>query len=245
MMQTQRLTSNKVLPRISQYIPDTTNKPLYDIALSGIFTADRKDNEQFVKAGFVRAYDAHIDVNMPYLLSLKQQERQATLGFRDGSSPLFIECYLQQPIEQHDYFNTQQVIREDIVEVGHLFSNSQQLTLPLFALTALFLKSLGYKYFVFSGTQRVIQIIERSGVKFTFLSEAKKEHLTGSQGDWGNYYKTHPKVVALQLDVAIETIKSLPYFTPYIKHLNNGAHSILKQFLSQQPHITFDNSIEV
>lgn len=243
MMQTQPLINKQVLNPLTLSVPEVKKRPnSFSIELNAMHSKNRQQQEDFVKTGFEKAYQAKVNITMPYLLTLSQGQFKAALGFRGGHLPLFIESYLNKRIEQQSYFKQLKVARKDVVEIGHLFSNSKLLTLPLFTLTALSLTQLGYKHLVFSGTDKVIQLFERSGIKFTLLAIAKEEQLPPSNDDWGNYYSTNPKVVTFPLEQAISAVKKLPIFESLFYQFMAGTHDICQQFLFQQTRVNMQKS---
>jgi Na+/H+ antiporter NhaC len=97
-------------------------------------------------------------------------------------------------------------MRKDIVEIGHLFSNNQRFTIPLFMITAVSLFYMNYKYMVFSGTEKVINLMSKSGVNCTHLCDANENKIESSTDEWGSYYSTNPKVIAVSLSDVIALI---------------------------------------
>lgn len=95
--------------------------------------SERLAVEQFIKKGFASAYGADIDITMPYVLAINNGKFKAALGIRTATENLFIEQYLDQPIEHHVRHKHAVVDREHIAEIGHLYSNSNKFTLPLFS----------------------------------------------------------------------------------------------------------------
>lgn len=169
-------------------------------------SAGRKEAEDFIKQGFKKSYSANIDITMPQILTIKNGNFKAALGIRSAQSPLFIEQYLKTPIEQNIPFSGQQVTRDEIVEIGNLYSNANRFTVPLFLVTAVSLFYKNYQYLAFAGTSKVLTILSKAGIEFSYLCEAKKSALIPSSDDWGSYYDTNPKVVVIALSSVISAI---------------------------------------
>lgn len=181
----------------------------------------RAEVEAFIKHGFQKSYEANISISMPFLLSVSEGKLKAALGIRSASSPLFIEQYLDVPIDELDLFKSQQVQRGDIVEIGSLYSNSNRFTVPLFLVTAISLFCLGFKYMTFAGTSKVIRIISKAGINCDYICDANAELLNESDDEWGSYYETSPKVVAVSLSDVAQVVDSHPYYHKLFQGLAN------------------------
>jgi hypothetical protein len=171
----------------------------FDIQVVAMESIQRNEIEHFIKQGFLKNYQAKISVTMPHLLSLCNGKYKAALGIRRGKDNLFIEQYISGGIEQQPVFVENNITRRDIVEIGHLFSNNQRFTIPLFMITAVSLFYMNYKYMVFSGTEKVINLMEKSGVHCTHLCDAHENKIESVADEWGSYYSTNPKVIAVSL----------------------------------------------
>ena len=173
----------------------------------------RNTVEQFIKQGYQHAFNANIYQFMPLLLTLYKGKKQAALGIRTckksssfATSPLFVEQYIQAPIEQQGVLKSENIKRHHIVEIGNLHSNSKLLTLQLFLLTAVALYVSRYKYMVFAGTEQVLNIHQSIGIKLHHICMAKQSNLLEGADNWGSYYQTAPQVVAVNLQQVMEVI---------------------------------------
>jgi len=182
--------------------------------------AGRKEVEAFIKYGFQKAYAAKIEVSMPFLLAVNNGKLKAALGMRSARSKLFIEQYLPCPIELHSEFINKNISRRQIAEIGHLYSNARKFTIPLFLVTAVSLFYLDFKYMVFSGTERVLEIVAQAGIEMTYLSAANPAMLDSSDDDWGSYYETNPQVVLVSLSSVMTAIDSQPIYEALFKQLD-------------------------
>lgn len=172
----------------------------------------RQEVEHFIQQGFYRAYQASISVTMPYVLALKEGKFKAALGIRYATAPLFVEQYLDRPIETLISQQGFPACRAEIAEIGHLYSNAKKFTIPLFLVAAVSLFYRDMKYMVFAGTPLVIDIIQRSRVKVTALAPANPSLLQPSKDDWGTYYKTQPQVVIVSLDDVMKVVSNIPHY---------------------------------
>lgn len=192
--------------------PAPRKKYAFDIAVYFNEDCGRIDAERFIEEGFLSSYGAKISVTMPCILAINNGTFKAALGIRCAAQALFIEQYIDQPIEQTIGQQAMPVSRDEIAEIGHLYSNAQKFTMPLFLTTAVSLFCNHYRYMVFAGTEHVLDLINRTGISHTFIADADQTKLAQSDNDWGTYYDTHPKVVAISLSSVIEVINANPRF---------------------------------
>jgi hypothetical protein len=192
----------------------------FAIQVAGVEDKQRSEIEQFIKQGFFKSYQAKISVTMPHLFALCNGTYKAALGIRSGKHDLFIEQYLSGTIEQQTLFEKNSIDRKDIVEIGHLFSNTPRFTLPLFMITAVSLFYLNYKYLVFSGTEKVVNLIAKSGVNCSLICDAHVSKIQMSTDEWGRYYDTKPKVIAVSLLDVIALIGQHPTYQTMFQSLD-------------------------
>ena len=192
----------------------------FDIQVAAFGGKQRSEIEQFIKHGFYKSYQAKVSVTMPHLLALCNGTYKAALGIRGGEENLFIEQYLSSAIELQPLFLKHKIDRKDIVEIGHLYSNTQRFTLPLFMITAVSLFYRNYKYMVFSGTEKVIDLIVKSGLKSSHLCDAHLSKIQTDTDEWGSYYDTKPKVIAVSLSDVIALIDQQPRYQAMFQSLD-------------------------
>lgn len=203
-----------------------TKKSTLDMDVISLEDNNRIDVENFIKKGFSKTYNADITITMPWLLTVKDAKYKAALGIRSATSTLFIEQYIDEPIEKAiakslSQTNKNAVIsRREIAEIGHLYSNGKRFTLPLLLVTAVSLFCNDYKHMVFSGTEHVLNLIEKMGVNCSFIAEAKEEKLNISLDNWGTYYSTQPQVVCISLIDVMKLINNHPLYTSMFEILN-------------------------
>lgn len=190
--------------------------PGFDFKILDQASPKRQSTEQLIQRGFAARYQAMVEVTMPYLICLTKHNNVAALGFRSGKQTLFLEQYLSVPVEQVAHFQHREVLRENIAEIGHLYSNCSKFTVPLFLLTALTLKELGFQHLVFAGNERVIQLVNTVGVSMVHLANASEEQLQTTDNHWGSYYNTNPRVVTVSLEETRKVIFHNPIFEPYL-----------------------------
>jgi len=191
-------------------------------------SANRDKVEAFIKAGFMKTFGANISVTMPFLLSVSEGKLKAALGIRPATSGLFIEQYLDKPIERLSFFLSHHANREDIVEIGNLYSNSNRFTIPLFLVTAVSLFCLNFRFMAFSGTNKVIDLINKAGIDYEYICEATPGQLENSIDEWGSYYETKPIVVVVSLAQVMQVIEANAFYGKLFKGLSQKIYHVCK-----------------
>ena len=175
----------------------------------------------FVRQQFARHHAADIDSLMPWQCALCDGNDQlvASVGLRSAAqSPLFLEHYLAQPVEQQLAQVLQRpVAREEILEVGNLAATSGHARL-LFVAMAHYLSGERFRYVVFTATDKVQEIVAQLGLPALFLAEAKAERVPVPDR-WGNYYQRSPKVLAGEIRSGWEHLQHHPAMQPQLAWL--------------------------
>ncbi|MFQ3234817.1 MAG: hypothetical protein ACI9C4_000368 [Paraglaciecola sp.] len=205
--------------------PILRKKYAYHIEVFAKRDEGRKNVERFIEQGFLTSYNATISISMPWILAISTGFFKAALGIRSATDPLFVEQYSEQPIEciLHDIYAP--VLRSEIAEIGHLYSNAKKFTIPLFLTTAVSLFCNNYKFMVFAATENVLDLIERSGIAHQMITPADPDKLTKSNNNWGAYYDTNPKVVAISLSNVMQVINHNKKFCVMFEHLGQQISS--------------------
>ena len=89
---------------------------------------------EFIQQQYQETFAADVSVGYPNLLGLIDNEGQilSAIGYRDGKSALFVEHYMDKPIEQWIMDTHGRYIeREHVVELGNLASLSTRHTIVL------------------------------------------------------------------------------------------------------------------
>lgn len=173
--------------------------------------AGRTELEELVAAAFERSHGAIVRSFMPTLVGLEDRSgalRGAALGYRGAAEgALFLEQYLDQPIEQAiaaRVADGRAVERERIVEVGNLAGRGCRSAMYLVAQLPRFLVGKGYRWLTFTGTSRVREILEGFGAPLLDLGAADPSRLAGGADEWGRYYDSAPRVMAGWLPDGLE-----------------------------------------
>lgn len=167
----------------------------------------RPQVEQFSAQRFRNAHGAHISNFMPRLIALfnTRGDIVAALGLRCAAGEaLFLEHYLQHPIEQaistSPLGQHSMASRQDIVEIGNLASIDRFASRKLFRILALLLISEGYQWATFTGCPSLRKVFSLLGIQTTSLGPAMQSCLPENQQSWGTYFDDNPCVLAGQVD---------------------------------------------
>jgi len=230
MMNLTATTQSQMVTSLKKQKGSLIDKQLnFEIQLAPLGSKQRNEIEAFIKQGFSKAYGAKISITTPYLLALSNGKYKAALGIRNGHDDLFIEQYLSGTIEQQAIFIDNKIKRQEIVEFSHLFSNAKRFTIPLFMVTAVSLFCHNYKYLVFSGTEKVVKLLDNAGVKTTFIGNAEHHKIQASTDDWGSYYNSNPKIMAVSLSEVMSLIAKHPLYTKMFQSLDGQIAKICQQ----------------
>ena len=124
-------------------------------------------------------------------------EHGAALGYkRAGKDPLFLEVYLDEPIERlvSREFGCA-VERNSIVEIGNFAADNALAMVELWGAAANDLGS-GCEVAVATLTAPLRRMFARIGLPFHELAAADPARLGASATAWGSYYELAPKVCA-------------------------------------------------
>jgi len=168
------------------------------IALVSEQCAVRAELEAGISRKFEAEYSAHLHSFLPHLLSLRSGgELGAVVGIRAAAeSPLFLEQYLDAPVEQAvaRAYRTP-IDRDQIVEIGNLAGNVPGLAYLLFAALAQVLSNAGYRWVVCTATPQVEAMLARLRFSSQTICAADPTRLSDGAADWGNYYASQPRVI--------------------------------------------------
>ncbi len=170
------------------------------LAVAGSEAPQRPELEAFVQAAFKRRHDANVTGFMPTLLSFRDTVGQlrGVVGLRDaGRRPLYLEQYLEQPIDAAIAAATgQPVCRSQVVEVGNLAGANCRAAVRMVALLPAYLLSLDYRWIAFTATSSVRTILAGFGAPLVELARADGARISKGRDQWGRYFETDPRVFA-------------------------------------------------
>ncbi len=159
--------------------------------------------EAFIRERFAAIHAAWIDDFLPTLISTQTGRGQihAAAGFQWATdSPLFLEAYLDIPIERRlRQLGQSAAQRGQIVEFGNLATSRPGAIRELILVLANYFGRRGMDWAVLTLTPTLINSFNRLGLVLHPLASASPERLTSSRSNWGRYYDQNPQVVAINL----------------------------------------------
>lgn len=157
--------------------------------------------ERFIHRRFAEHYGAHVSDFLPVLLGIFDARRriQAALGLCGcGSGALFLEHYLDRPVEAELTAQVQQpVARTRIVEIGNLACSARGATRALVCAMADYLLQSKFEWIACTMGPYVANTFRRLGLPLLDLGPAERSRLPAAERErWGSYYAQQPRVMA-------------------------------------------------
>ena len=176
-------------------------------------TAVRGEIEAFIKGVFARRFDACVPVFMPELVAHRDVSGRvvAAAGIRVAREPLFLEQYLDAPVERCiERLTGHRPARDAIAEVGQLAASRPGEGYRLILDLATHLMGRRIEWVVATLTQELRQRFSRLGIEPLVLHRADPARLGSGAAAWGSYYEHDPTVLAGHLPAAIQRLRSDP-----------------------------------
>lgn len=155
--------------------------------------------EAFIRRRFAEQHAARVTRFMPCLLRLQAADGSlhGAVGLRLAQSgPLFLERYLDLPIEEAIGLRSGEVVdRGEVVEVGNLAADGQGTARRLIVSLADRLAGEGLRWVAFTGTPALINSFRRLGLRPQRLGPADPARVGAELSDWGRYYDCRPQVM--------------------------------------------------
>ncbi len=167
----------------------------------------RPEAEDFIRRIFADRYNARVTSFTPNLVALEQRGTiVAAAGWRSAqTTPLFLERYLDTPIEQAmAHLATSPIKRHHIVEVGHLAAQKPGSSIYLFRALAGYLHAEGFEWVASTATQELVGLFARLGLPPLALAAANPQRLREPVSNWGSYYDTQPIVAVGKIKAALQ-----------------------------------------
>lgn len=170
--------------------------------------AQRAAVEQFVATVYACRYGAIVCSFAPTLVSLSDDEQVlAAAGYRIANEPLFLERYLDAPIQSLLAAHIGAAPpRGRIAEVGHLAAARSGQGRRLILLLGQHLANQGVHWVVGTLTEELRHLFTRMGVVPLALGAADPARLGAEAADWGRYYEHRPAVLAGHLPSALRRL---------------------------------------
>jgi hypothetical protein len=199
-----------MLRQIKPALPSPLLQANTSLRTHGPQDESRSEVEQFIHGIFRQRYGADVKQFAPVLVSLHDAggELVAAAGYRcAGESPLFLERYLDVPVEHLLASPATGVpARAHIAEVGHLAACRAGAGRRLVLLLGPHLADNGYRWVVSTLTEELRHFFLRLGTAPLSLGAADPELLGVEAANWGRYYDHRPVVLAGQLEQALKSL---------------------------------------
>lgn len=174
-------------------------------------TAGRAAVEQCIQSIYQERYGAHVPSFSPVLLALRSANGSilAAVGYRCAAKePLFLENYLNQPVEQALFGpKAKAENRQNVVEVAHLVATHPGAGRLMMVELGKWLSHLGVEWIVSTVTRELRHMFIRMGIAPLALGVASPESLGSQAQCWGDYYSHDPVVLGIALG---QTVKLQP-----------------------------------
>jgi hypothetical protein len=181
---------------------DLNERP-FAVHFSKCDSADRAELERFMRDAFRRAYGAEIKRFKPCLMSLRGHDDKliAACGLHSAmAGSLFLECYLDQPIEALLSSHTGYPLkRSDIVEIGD-FSVAES-GMARYLITAINdqLHFTSKQWAVFTAAPALRDEYIKLGMNPEILADADINRLPPEDRTaWGNYFEQKQQVMVIR-----------------------------------------------
>lgn len=166
--------------------------------------ADRSALEAFIRDRFAESFGARVEAFMPRLFGLHDANDAlcGALGLRSAQCRLFVEHYLDRPIEHALAAHAGRAVeRSTIVEVGHFSGVVPGTMRSMIRLLTARLHDEGFEWVVFTGTSALRNAFARLGLRPIRVHTAEIESLPeDARNAWGSYYDCAPWVLAGRID---------------------------------------------
>lgn len=165
--------------------------------------ARRAALECFIAEAYARSYGARVTHYADHLVGLERsgQGWLGAVGYTMAETgPLFIEHYLDRPVEDEIAARTRTAVRrEHIAEASNLAAPRSGAARRVIVYMTRRLHDLGRTWVVFTGTRSLLNSFDRLGIETMVLARAEPSRVPDAAASWGSYYATGPQVVAANI----------------------------------------------
>ena len=205
-----------------------------DFGLQDVAAADRRAAENYVADCFAKAYGAQVSEFAPYLLTVSCAGKiSGVAGIRPAGAALFSERYLDAPVESvlGDMYG-RVVNRSEVFELCNLAAMRPGVCQLMYMVMAPFLYRAGFRYVVFAGTAQVERTVRKMSFALRSIAPADPTRLGDSAAQWGSYYETSPKVMAIDLDESMSVLRDLPLQSAFFDIYAERTAALASQFMA-------------
>lgn len=193
--------------------PPVPSPPASPLLASVREAGDRQAAQALIRDCFAREHQARMRQFMPHLLALRDDAGHllAAVGYRCAShEPLFLERYLDAPIEQVLASRLQRDIsRSQVVEVGNLATTQPGQARRLIVALTTQLAAQDLRWVTFTATRQLANSFRRLGLAPQVLTRADPARLGDDLADWGTYYDSDPQVMAGEIPDGLQRLVAL------------------------------------
>ena len=182
-----------------------------DFFLHDMDSPQRNELESYITRCFGQAYNARIADFAPLLLELRcAGSTSGVAGIRfAGKAPLFLENYLDAPVEQvASKVASQPIARNEVVEMCNLAALRPGACQLINILLAVALQRAGFRYAGFAGTAQLERIVRKQHFAVTAVAVADPVRLGADADRWGSYYDTRPNVLLVDLQQTMGALRT-------------------------------------
>lgn len=184
----------------------------------------RAEVEAFIASVYAARYGARVTQFAPVLVSLRDGATLvAAAGYRRATQPLFVEHYLDDPVEALlGRAVGEPPARAGIVEVGHLAACRAGEGRRLILRLAQHFAADGVTWVISTLTAELRHLFTRLGIAPLALATADPARLGAAARDWGRYYEHHPLVLAGHLPMAMRRLAGKLASAPHVLAPHDG-----------------------
>ncbi len=200
------LPTLNALPRAD--VPQVPASPTLVVLRPG--ESDQQPARAFIRHVYADRFGARVGEFAPTRVCLQDEGRIiAAAGYRLATEPLFLERYLDQPVDRllgGPAADRRAIDRSAIAEVGHLSSTRSGASRRLIVALAVHLQAEGIDWVASTVTAELRRLFMRLGLGSQVLAAARAEALGAAAADWGDYYRHEPLVMAGHLPTAVAAL---------------------------------------
>lgn len=172
---------------------------------------NRPQVEEFINSCYKDSFGAYLNSFLDNLYEFKINDiLVGAFGVSSAKNhKLYLEQYFDIPIELviGDIFNTTNINRQDIIEIGNLCTKKAGLTKIMMLELAQDIYNKNIKYVVLTATKQVQNILINMGLDIKKIGDAKQTMLTDMKTNWGTYYQTNPEIFVINVEKNIKLLE--------------------------------------
>jgi hypothetical protein len=175
----------------------------------------RAELQQFIADAYARAYGAHVRHFARTLVGLRHPDSRwnAAVGYTlAGPAPLYLEQYLDQPVEVAVTERVGVPVRRDqLVEVSNLAAASTGAAREIIVRMTALLNRLGRSWVVLTSTKALLNSFARLDIRPILIALADPCRLPDGGASWGTYYASQPWVVTASIPLGYARLAARNY----------------------------------